>query len=312
MQVESMANVIPNAKSPGRTRRNNPWTTPREPPPPRPDIIRGPMHENLPMNRLASPAMAALALTLAACGGDLRGPGSSAGTALPADAAHSSRNALDWAGTYRGVLPCADCEGIETVVTLTGEGGFREHTRYLGKDADRTESSREGSLAWSEDGSTVTLAGDPPEAYKVGENQLTRLALDGSAITGALADNYVLTRVTPEITGWRWTLVELRGQPVTGLERAPHMVLDAADGRTSGYGGCNSFSGAYVLDLATLRLRFEQMVSTLRACASGMDTEIALHEVFGMVDNFSLAGDRLTLNRARMAPLARFVATFPE
>ena len=32
--------------------------------------------------------------------------------------AKSSENVLDWDGTYKGVTPCADCEGIETTVTL--------------------------------------------------------------------------------------------------------------------------------------------------------------------------------------------------
>lgn len=31
---------------------------------------------------------------------------------------HTSQIALDWSGIYKGVLPCADCEGIETEVTL--------------------------------------------------------------------------------------------------------------------------------------------------------------------------------------------------
>ena len=28
----------------------------------------------------------------------------------------NSMTALDWAGTYKGTVPCADCEGIETCV----------------------------------------------------------------------------------------------------------------------------------------------------------------------------------------------------
>lgn len=264
------------------------------------------------MNKASTIALFSMAFAIAGCSAGPDSPPPSAGSASAADPAHNSRNSLDWAGTYRGVLPCADCEGIETVIVLSGDGSFREHIRYLGRNEGQTESSRQGSFDWNADGSTVTLAGDPPNAYRVGENRLTRLALDGSTVTGALSDNYVLTSVTPQLTGWRWTLVELRGQPVTELERAPYLVLDAAENRASGFGGCNSFSGGVVLDEATLRLRFERMISTLRACMTGMDTEQALHQVFEMVDNYSLAGDQLSLNRARMAPLARFVATFPE
>ena len=31
---------------------------------------------------------------------------------------HTTMNSLDWDGTYTGILPCADCKGIETNITL--------------------------------------------------------------------------------------------------------------------------------------------------------------------------------------------------
>ena len=235
-----------------------------------------------------------------------------------ADPAHNSRNSLAWAGTYRGVLPCADCPGIETTVTLRADGTYSARSRYLGEDGPTTAS--EGRFTWSDDGGTVSLTGEEPARYRVGENRLIRLNLDGSAIEGALAENYVLTKVdgtsengaaaTP-LVGTHWTLVELRGQPVAELEREPYLIL-GADGRASGFGGCNSFGGGYTLDEERLRISFGQMVSTLKACPTGMDVERTLHDVLAQVDNYSLAGDRLSLNRARMAPLAVFEAGAPE
>lgn len=103
-----------------------------------------------------------------------------------------------------------------------------------------------------------------------------------------------------------WKLVELNGQPVPALEREPHLILQAEGGRVNGFGGCNGFSGAYAIDEAASRIRFENVAATMRACASGMDVEQAFHRVLRSTDNYSLGGDRMTLNRARMAPLARF------
>ena len=34
------------------------------------------------------------------------------------DSTHNAQNSLDWNGTYKGVLPCADCAGIEKEITL--------------------------------------------------------------------------------------------------------------------------------------------------------------------------------------------------
>lgn len=224
------------------------------------------------------------------------------------DTAHSSRNSLDWAGTYRGVLPCADCEGIETIVTLRADGSYSATSRYLGKDSKPAAS--QGRFNWSDQGGAISLAGEEPARYRVGENRLTRLALDGSPVTGALADRYVLTKMTDAISEKYWKLVELRGQPVPRLDREPHIILHAQDGRVTGFGGCNRFTGAYTLDEARSRVRFGRLASTRMACPSGMDVDRAFGEVLEQVDSYSVNGDRLTLNRARMAPLARFEAVY--
>jgi heat shock protein HslJ len=146
--------------------------------------------------------------------------------------------------------------------------------------------------------------------YFVAENRLIRLALDGSRITGALADDYVLDKLAATITDTRWQLVELNGRPVPNLERLPWLTFGSADSRVSGFGGCNGLTGAYEIDPAAARIRFGKIASTMMACAAGMDVETELHRVLGTVDNYSLAGDRMTLNRARMAPLARFEAVY--
>lgn len=225
------------------------------------------------------------------------------------DGAHNARNSLDWAGTYRGVLPCADCEGIETVVTLTADGHYHAQSKYLGTET--VAFSEQGQFSWNDAGNTVVLAGQQPIQYFVGENRLIRLALDGSRVTGNLADHYILQKLMADnVTEKYWKLVELNGQPVPALDREPYLILHTSDGRVTGFGGCNSFTGSYEIDEATLRIRFDQVASTMMACASGMEIETAFHEVLRRTDNYSLADDRLSLNRARMAPLARFEAVY--
>jgi heat shock protein HslJ len=266
------------------------------------------------MIRLA--ALTIIALGMAACARDSAPdpqPAPTAAAPVPAepatpvaDGAHDSRNSLDWAGTYHGVLPCADCPGIETIVTLRQQGTFQSRSTYLEREGPVRQ--QQGRFTWSEDGGTVMLEGDPPARYRVGENRLIALALDGSPVTGTLADKYVLEKLPPGLLGRPWRLVELRGQPVATLEREPYLFLETRDNRVTGFGGCNGFTGAFTLDEATMRLRFDKVASTMMACDKGMDVEQALHEVLNMTDNFSLAEGQLSLNRARMAPLARFRA----
>jgi heat shock protein HslJ len=135
---------------------------------------------------------------------------------------------------------------------------------------------------------------------------------NGPGATGADTEHNSPAKAGEGITGRHWKLVELNGQPVPALPREPYLILNTEGARVNGFGGCNSFSGSYELDEATLRIRFGQLASTMMACPAGMDVESAFHKVLGSVDNYSLSGDHLTLNRARMAPLARFEAVDPR
>lgn len=108
----------------------------------------------------------------------------------------NSSTSLDWAGTYRGILPCADCEGIETVIIISENMTYVIKTKYLGKD-DMVYEQR-GSFLWNEEGNTIILneKNRTPLQYLVGENYLLQLDLKGNKITGDLADKYFLHKVT--------------------------------------------------------------------------------------------------------------------
>jgi len=107
---------------------------------------------------------------------------------------HTSQIALDFWGTYKGVVPCADCEGIETTIELKADETFVVRTVYLGKSNEVFTSS--GHYHWSEDGRSIHLHGveNGPSYYFVGENQLIQLDMEGNRITGELAEKYVLKK----------------------------------------------------------------------------------------------------------------------
>ena len=51
---------------------------------------------------------------------------------------HNSQNSLDWQGTYKGITPCADCDGIETELVLNKDLTYVIKTKYLGKGDGKT------------------------------------------------------------------------------------------------------------------------------------------------------------------------------
>ncbi len=109
--------------------------------------------------------------------------------------AHNSQTALDWPGTYKGITPCADCEGIETKIYLNKDLTFIIQTKYIGKEDPKVFEVK-GTFAWNNAGSIVSLQGikGRPFQYKVGENKLIQLDMQGKAITGSLAQMYILTK----------------------------------------------------------------------------------------------------------------------
>jgi uncharacterized lipoprotein NlpE involved in copper resistance len=99
---------------------------------------------------------------------------------------------MDWPGTYTGVLPCADCEGIQTRITLYSDYTYKMWYQYMGKGDETFNES--GTFHREGDSDVITLEGKDSFQYKVGENTLTHLDADGRVITGELAEYYVLVK----------------------------------------------------------------------------------------------------------------------
>ncbi|MCO6460989.1 MAG: copper resistance protein NlpE N-terminal domain-containing protein [Saprospiraceae bacterium] len=107
---------------------------------------------------------------------------------------HNSHNSIDWKGTYEGLLPCADCEGIETTITLNEDMTYNRTMAYL-KNGKKDRFDEKGKFEWNADGLIITLfAGGEKFMYQVGENKLFALDMDGKRVTGSLADHYILKK----------------------------------------------------------------------------------------------------------------------
>ncbi|MBQ4902138.1 MULTISPECIES: copper resistance protein NlpE [Alistipes] len=133
--------------------------------------------------------LAAAAVALASCGGNApcRSAQQETGTFKPD--IHNAETSLDYRGTYRGVLPAADCPGIETTLTLKPDGTYSLHEEYLERDA---RFDAEG--AYTLHGNLLTLEGSDTTWYKVEENRLRRLTTDRKEVEGPLAEHYVLRK----------------------------------------------------------------------------------------------------------------------
>jgi len=94
-----------------------------------------------------------------------------------------------FAGLYAGMLPCADCSGIDTTVNFTPEGGYSISESYQ----DGTHSSFVGKGTWTvrEDGKTLLLDPDSKDERDrwfevVSRDELRALDADGKPIDAKL------------------------------------------------------------------------------------------------------------------------------
>jgi heat shock protein HslJ len=145
----------------------------------------------------------------------------------------------------------------------------------------------------------------------VGENLLTQLDKQGNKITGDNASRYVLSKSNYEILEKYWKLVELNGKDVavdSSFIKEPHIIFKGSNNRIMGNGGCNGISGEFKVE-GLNQITLSKIISTRMACQH-MKLESEFLEVLQNADNFSVVGDMLMLNKARMAPLARFKAIY--
>jgi heat shock protein HslJ len=109
-----------------------------------------------------------------------------------------------------------------------------------------------------------------------------------------------------------WTLTRLGDVAVSAPSSAqtPHIILNRANHRVSGSGGCNRITGGYQLNQD--RLRFTRVAATLMACIDGMQTEKAFLHALEQVRSWKITGQQLEFDEANGHPLARFDAGAPQ
>src|SRR5690606_6915109 len=227
---------------------------------------------------------------------------------------HNAQNALDWGGTYKGTLPCADCIGIETTITIHDDLTYSLSRIYLQKENGAFEET--GTFSWDQSGSTIKLSGDGGQ-YFVGENSLFLLNEEGNRITGELADHYILKKKSTvnqayAITDIYWRLEMLDGQAIETPEgsREIHFTLTPEDSSIRGFAGCNGFGGGYIIESEN-RIMFSQLISTKMAC-SILDTENKFMKALEATRGFKIETDELWLLDSNNNLIAQFKASNNE
>ena len=106
---------------------------------------------------------------------------------------HNSKSTLDWVGTYTGTIPCADCIGIKTTVTLHKDQTIKIVSEYLKNNEKLVD---EGRFQWTADNNALYLDTKNKDRYfyKVQNNKLIVLNQEGAEIKDESAKDYILQK----------------------------------------------------------------------------------------------------------------------
>jgi uncharacterized lipoprotein NlpE involved in copper resistance len=110
---------------------------------------------------------------------------------------HTPEISMNWPGVYAGVTPAADCPGIDVRLTLNYDRTFALQYQYI--DRDVGVFSHEGTFTWDKTGRIVILdIENYPRYYQAAEGRFIQLDMQGNRITGDLADQYILEKISDE------------------------------------------------------------------------------------------------------------------
>ena len=248
----------------------------------------------------------------------------------------------EYIGTYKGILPCADCHGLETEIAINENATFSKKTKYQGK-GDKIFVQK-GHFTWNKKGDIIILTDkNGPNQYLVGKNKLTQLDSSGKIFADNLADEYVLSKqpldsstietdhenkvivdldsriattttiekVNPAVgkyplAGTKWKLVSLNKKKAAQKGKNVYYIkLNSKDGRFVALSGCNNILGHYVMSSSTT-LTFSGIVSNKMDCAD-MELESYFFTALAETHSYKLENEMLILFGKDKKQLAKFL-----
>jgi len=113
------------------------------------------------------------------------------------------------------------------------------------------------------------------------------------------------------VSGVDWELMELDGKtaPIGAGRRRATLRFEPDTARVGGFAGCNQFGGPYTINGDSLR--FGSLVSTMMACAEGMELEPEYLAALQATRRYELSSTQLKLF-GPSGSVARFSRQIPE
>ncbi len=211
-------------------------------------------------------------------------------------------------GTYTGILPCADCEGVNYQVTLNTDSTYNEIVVYIGKNLPPVEST--GSWKMKDTNKIdLTMKDGVVQHLEISGSNLIMLDAYGNKIQGILADKFILKpgkMKDPEAAADKtrdssagsingsWNLTELNDKKLDSIDffrGFPFIDIREADNKFTGSTGCNRINGASTIN--GNYISFSKFVTTKMSCKG--DGESKFIDALQTIDSYKISENKLML-----------------
>lgn len=137
---------------------------------------------------------------------------------------------------------------------------------------------------------------------------LTIIFSSCSTVKKVAATNKETTMQSDNISNKKWELIELFGKEVStnDNQKRPVLQFNKAENSFHSTTDCNGFFGEFKAE-ENGKIAFSKVASTMMACTT-MALQDGLSKVYQEADNYTVNNGVLSLNKGRVAPLARFKA----
>lgn len=200
---------------------------------------------------------------------------------------HTTQNSIDWSGVYLS----DETNDLPSIQITLGQDNSYQIT-VLNPEGNQTANDYiSGKFQWNKIGSSIQLDKEVPfygtKDLFVGENYVSfkekNVTVKKIQVDGNLTEKY-------------WKLQSINNKTVTNkdfMDTEPHFILKSEFNKVRGNDGCNIFNGQFSLDGNSIK--FEKMLSTLRACPDSFVSNQLLKILNNNNLTYEVKNDNLTI-----------------
>lgn len=147
-------------------------------------------------------------------------------------------------GTYRGVLPCADCEGVQYKLSLSSDDQFELKEYHA--DHSCEECTHRGNFNFDKERKRLRLPLDGKQMrFQFKDEFLFLLDEGGEPVVGEISESTFLSKSPLNFISAIWSLDSIAGNMVAdSLQKRTHLRF-LPDNNFTYTGGCNECRGNY-------------------------------------------------------------------